>query len=320
VNWASVPGPKSPRLREGLDATERAFHSRAPNDARDLASVLESILGPRVQWTLGDARAIFDTVMRQRTLRKSSAEHERMFWQLASFTLRPGFGAPEDASRMASIWTLFAPMLAFPERMHNAQTFFVSWRRIAPGLDAKTQESMAETLLGMLYPDLAGKGEVPKLEAGATQEIRECLSYLERAPLRIRELMGERTAQAMKTNTSARLAEDLGRLGARDALYAPESERLAPDLVSAWVEKLLEFDFREYRNVAEAAARIARISADTRANLSGPLRVAVIQKLRRAQGLEAELRAVSEFVPMSHAEWAHALGGDAVPVGLMLRD
>lgn len=320
VNWSSVPGPKSPRLREALDATEKAFHSRAPNDARDLVRALESVLGPREGWTLGDTRAIFDTVMRQRMLRKASAEHERTFWQLASFTLRPGFGALDDAGRMASMWTLFGPMLAFPERMHNAQTFFVAWRRIAPGLDASTQSSMAATLLGMLYPDLAEKNDTPKLEAGATQEIRECLSYLERAPLRVRELMGERTAQAMKTNTSARLAEDLGRLGARVAMYAPESERLSAEIVTGWVEKLLEFDFREYRNVAEAAARIARISADKRVNLPGALRVAVIQKLRKAQGMDAELRAVSEFVPMSHAEWAHALGGDAVPVGLVLRD
>ena len=319
TNWASVPGPKSPKLKEAFEVIDRGFHSRAPNDARDVVHNLERTMGSRFQWTLGDSRAMFDAVMKQRQLRKASPEHERSFWQLASFTMRPGFGAPDDAQRMAQIWTLFEPMLAFSERIHNAQTFFVAWRRMAPGLDAATQEDMARILCDMIYTE-RNSNRAQRPEAAAGQEIRECLSYLERAPLEVRVLVGERTALLMKTNTSARLAEDLGRLGARVAMYAPESERIPADVVAGWVEKLLPFDFREYRNVAEACARMCRLSGDARANLPAPLRVAVIQKLRRAQGMDAELRAVSEFVPMSHAEWAQALGGDAVPVGLVLRD
>ena len=63
-------------------------------------------------WASEPSRALFDALAENPKSRKRSADHERVFWQLAGFTIRPGFGDPLDPGRIARI-VLLSTVLAF---------------------------------------------------------------------------------------------------------------------------------------------------------------------------------------------------------------
>jgi hypothetical protein len=96
--------PRPPRLSEALGAIRNAYGASRPDaserDAKDLPRELERLLGDRREWTLETSRALFDALSEGRSARRRSEDHERVFWMLAGYCLRPGFGAPHDAERL----------------------------------------------------------------------------------------------------------------------------------------------------------------------------------------------------------------------------
>ena len=70
-----------------------------PKDAKQLCRTLEKILGPRETWRLPVLRELWSTLFAGANKRRRSADHERVFFQLAGYCLRPGFGYPLDEWR-----------------------------------------------------------------------------------------------------------------------------------------------------------------------------------------------------------------------------
>ena len=96
---ATREAPKIPADREAQAALRatRVFAKKSDateRDVKDLVRDLEKLLGERATWTTPTARAIFDAIIPGRGARRRSPDHERVFWLLAGFCLRPGFGDP----------------------------------------------------------------------------------------------------------------------------------------------------------------------------------------------------------------------------------
>src|SRR6185503_760975 len=105
-----------------------------PSNVKQMWRGLEHILGPRDQWRVPLLRELWSAGYSGAGKRRRSADHERVWFQLAGYALRPGFGYPLDEWRSEQTASLFAPLVAFHKEKPVWIEFWVMWRRIAGGL------------------------------------------------------------------------------------------------------------------------------------------------------------------------------------------
>ena len=328
---SAPPRPSTPppstlstrRIEQGIEAIERVFGkpradaSAGERDAKDLVRELERILGERSAWTTNLARTLFDALLLGHRARRRSADHERVFWMLAGFCVRPGFGDPLDAKRTADLASLFAERLAFPESPRGWQQFWIAWRRAAGGLDEAAQTAIRDVIDPFLAPPERGLKRPKKLKPEALGEMLDMAASLERiAPARRSELGGwilERTW----TDRDPRLWTALGRLGARVPAYASVHHVVSKLVAERWLDHILREKWDQVPAAAQAAVQLARVTDDRARDVSDRVRSDVEKKLV-AIGARADwVRAVREMVPVEESERA-AFFGEQLPVGLKL--
>ena len=104
----AAPHPALPRALELID---RTFGSRSqkvdPKEVKRTRAELEQILGPRANWNSALLRELFNALWERAKRRRRSADHERLWLNLAGYCLRPGFGYPLDEWRVEQLWSLF---------------------------------------------------------------------------------------------------------------------------------------------------------------------------------------------------------------------
>ncbi len=309
-----------PNLAAAREAVERVFgegrHDVKPREVKDLVRELERLLGERPTWTLHTNRALFDTVSGGRNARRRSEDHERVFWMLAGYTLRPGFGDPRDPARVGLLVPLFETGVSLATNPRAWQQFWIAWRRVGGGLKEETQIRIRDALDPFLAPPEMKLKKRKALKAEAPEELLELAASLERIPVERRVELGRWVLERTWTNRDPRLWAALGRLGARVPAYGSAHQVIPIRVAEEWVDHLLRTRFQEVPTAAHAALQLARVTGDRTRDLSAALREEVAKRLREV-GSEAWATAVSEFVPMGVAEQAELLG-DALPVGLVL--
>ncbi len=314
-----VPGAVSSKIGESIALVELAFGSKEPRAVKDLVRDLEQRLGERFKWTIADVRTMFDTVAKCRGARRLTADHERVFWLLAGFTLRPGFGTPEDNARVEGIYPLFSQKLSFPDKTQNWQAFFIAWRRIAAGLGQGAHDAMFDMLAPMLYPEL-GSGKKQKQDTLATEELRELLSCLERARGESRAKLGEKLCELVVlqacTGKLGRAAVDFARVAARNTVTG--ASPLGKGHVEPWVDRIARLDWSKSPTLCEPMVRVCRVTTDASTTLGADLRERVAKRLEVAGRPAHDAQCVREFVALTDEEEALAVG-EALPVGLRLR-
>ncbi len=325
--WAAAPGragSSSPaparRLDGALDRIDRAFgkprSDASGREAKDLLHELERCLGERAQWTTEVNRALFDALAERARARRRSADHERMFWLLAGWCVRPGFGDPLDQARVAALAPLFDERLAFPAEARGWQQFWIAWRRASGGLDESTQTRIRDFVDDHLAPPSGGRRR-PKKPALSLDDALDMAAFLERvAPARRAELGGwviERTW----TDRDPRLWAAVGRIGARVPAYASVHHVVAPHTAERWLDHLLREKWDAVPTAAQAAVRLARRTGDRARDVADAVGREVERRLAAIGADEAWVRAVHEVVPVDVRERA-AFFGDALPLGLRL--
>src|SRR5262249_9224637 len=91
------------------------------------------------QWRLPLLRELFSAVHAGAGKRRRSADHERVWFQLAGYMLRPGFGYPLDEWRCEQTAALFGQSIAFHQEKQTWNEFWTMWRRLAGGLSEDRQ-------------------------------------------------------------------------------------------------------------------------------------------------------------------------------------
>ncbi len=321
---ARAPGQLIDEARAAID---RVLGKGRPDvgsrEVKDLVRELERLLGERRTWTTPIARAIFDEVWAGHRGRRRSPEHERVFWQLAGYCLRPGFGDPLDASRVACLATLAEDKLAFGDQARAWQQFWIAWRRVAAGLDERSQVVLRDMIDPVLAPaeaKLKKRTGLKRFKPEGLHEMLEMASSLERVPAARRAELGAWVLERTWTDRDPRLWAAIGRLGARIPAYASVDHVVSPTTVGRWIDHLLREKWAEVPTAAEAAARMARFTEDRGRDLPPSVRAEVAGRL-------AALPA-----PIAHPEWARAVTekvdveerdrlaffGEEMPVGLRL--
>jgi len=310
------------RQDEAHELIERAFGKprpdASPRDAKDLVRELERMLGERSTWTTLDARTLYDAVIAFARGRRRSADHERVFWLLAGYCLRPGFGDPNDAARVARLAALFPEKLAFPEAQPRSwQQFFIAWRRVAAGLDEAAQTLILDTFEAFIAPSDRGKKKPKKLKPEALDELLETLSALERLPAQRRAELGGWILERTWTDRDPRLWAALGRIGARAPAYASLHHVVSAITAERWLDHLLREKWDQVPTAARAALELARVTGDRARDVSERVRREVEKRLAKLGSKPEWVRAVREHVPIEEADRA-AFYGEGLPQGLRL--
>jgi molecular chaperone DnaK (HSP70) len=311
------------RLDAARDAIDRVFGKRRQDvktrETKDLVRELERLLGPRHAWTTDVTRSLFDAVAPGRKARRRSPDHERVFWMIAGYCLRPGFGHPRDRERIALLVPLFREGLTYGQESRGWQQFFIAWRRVAAGLG----ESMQAEIRAKLDPFLAPSDSKLKKPKGfkplAPEELLELASWLERIPAERRGLLGRWILDRTWTDRDPRLWSAIGRLGARVPVYASVHHVVPPRTVERWLDHLLREKWNEMPSAAAAALQLARVTDDRARDISPALREEVAKRMEQISSRAEWIEAVREFVPIAAAERAEFYGED-LPVGLRLLD
>jgi molecular chaperone DnaK (HSP70) len=317
---SDLPAQPSRRFDAARELVDRAFgkarSDASGREAKDLLRDLDKALGERAQWTAETSRALFDVLLQDARARRRSADHERVFWLLAGFCVRPGFGDPLDAGRVAGLFALWDERLAFPVEARGWQQLFIAWRRAAGGLDEAGQTHIRDFVDPHLAPSEAGLKR-PKKPALSLDDALDMASSLERVTPARRAELGGWILERTWTDRDPRLWAALGRLGARVPAYASVHHVVAPHVAERWLDHLLREKWDVVPAAMTAAVQIARRTGDRARDVGDRTRQEVDRRLVAAGAEPDALRVVREVVEIGERERV-AFFGDALPLGLRL--
>ncbi len=228
------------KLGEAERIIDRVFGKKNeadPRETKDVLRDLEKLLGDRVTWTMEVARALADRLLINTGSRRRTAAHERAYWLLLGYCLRPGFGDPGDPARIERAWPLFEGRLAFPDEPRGWQQFFIAWRRMSGGLAESMQTAIRDAFDPVIAPAEA-KLKKPKRVPEAPDELLATLAALERVPVARRVQLGERIHEKTWGSDDPRLWGAIGRVGARVPVYASVHHVVPAKTTEAWLMRL----------------------------------------------------------------------------------
>ena len=308
-----------PRVAEAVACIERIFGTGTDKpgarEVRQLRSTLERLLGARDSWSLPLLRTLFDALWARARRRRRSAEHERVWLNLAGYCLRPGQGAPLDAWRIGQLWPLFAEGIQYTLESSNWSEWWTLWRRAAGGLNETQQLQILETLAGHLEHTDARKRAKDPVQ-GSYDDMVRLSAVLEQLPVQHRSDTGRWVLDRLqRPGENPQTWWALGRIGARVPLYGSAHTVVPPELAAEWLTQLLALDWKTVEPAAFAAAQIARMSGDRTRDLPAELREQVAQRLTTARAPASWATMVRDAVQLDEADQRRSFG-EALPPGL----
>jgi hypothetical protein len=287
-------------------------------EVKDLLRVLDRLLGERREWNLETNRSLFDVLGPLHKSRRRTVDHERVYLLLASYCLRPGVGHALDPGRVGLVAPLLGEGLAFPESERNWQQLFIAWRRLAAGLDEKTQTKLRDQIDPFLAPASAKLNKPKSFRPLSLLDGLEAASWLERVPVKRRAQLVEWILERTWTDREPRLWAALGRLGTRVPLYASAHHVLPARSAEELIDHLLRERWNELPTATFAATLIARRTGDRARDVNDATRAEVVRRLTAESARPEWIEYVREVVPPERTDQA-ALFGEELPVGLTLR-
>ncbi len=313
-------GPLAATKRAEMERIVLAVFGKKPTAddraVKDVVRDLEKALGERSTWTMTVSRALVDLLLENPGARRRSDVHERQFWLLLGYGLRPGFGDPTDEARVARAFPLFEGRLAFPNEARGHQQFFIAFRRMSGGMTEAMQISFRDAMDGAVAPPEAGLKK-PKRPPLAIDELLATLASFERVPAARRAALGEWLVERTWTSDDPRLWSWLARVGARVPLYASVHHVVSVSVVEPWIERLLRLDWSKVPTAPHAAVQLARVTDDRARDVGERLRREIVRRLEAQGAKPAWITAVRELVSVDDDERAAILGED-LPIGLRL--
>ena len=288
----------------------------SPKEVRQLPKALQTALGSaRETWELPVLRELWEMLMGGLKKRRRSPEHEAVFYNLAGYLLRPGFGYPQDEWRVQDLWPLHRHGIEYHREPRVWHAWWVMWRRVVGGLTAAQQEQLLTDVRPWVMP-----GEAPakakRVPEGAAEMLR-LLASLERIGPVTKAEIGEWALSELERGRGGPTGSwVLARLGARVPFSGPVHNLVDPSIAEEWASRLLNVSWKKNPQAAYAAAHIARLTDDRLRDLDAATRARVGNRLQQA-GHPGLARLVREVVVLEARDEGRFVG-DALPVGLLL--
>lgn len=338
--------PMPAGLAAAIDKIDRIFGSRALQvdikEVKQLRAQLEQLLGSRESWPTPLLRRLFDALLERAKGRRRSSEHERAWFNLSGYCLRPGFGHTLDEWRIEKLWTMFDTGIQHHKDSQVCAEWWTLWRRVSGGLSVEAQLRVLDDFAFNVQADAAERGRRPvTLVNGSEEDMLRLGASLERIPGNYKAEIGAwmldqlhkatkaaGKAAANKTRSGAadlakaeatqgRFLWGLSRVGARQPFHGSAHDVVETPVVEQWLDAVLSLDWKKVEPAGFAAAHLARMTGDRSRDINDMLRAEV---LRRLQGVGAPANwsaMVREVVQLDQADEKRMLG-DALPPGLKL--
>jgi molecular chaperone DnaK (HSP70) len=319
----SAEGKVHPRFNDAVAYINRIFGSRSRDvdrtEVKKLRNVLEKFLGKRDNWDTSLLRELFASLWEGVRRRRRSVDHERVWFNLIGFCLRPGFGYPLDDWRAQQLWMIYDQGIQYVREAQVWAEWWILWRRVAGGLNEEAQQRILDDIAIDLQPP-AARRKKPK---GATKkqgydDMVRLAASLERLPVyRKVEVGGWLLDRLQKKTESHQTWWAVGRLGARIPFYGSVHNTVPREFAAKWLEQALALDWRSVTSAPFAATMLSRMSGDRERDLDQEIRTRVLQRLRTAKASPSWIRMVKDVTELDEADEKQVFG-ESLPPGLRL--
>ncbi|CAM3718523.1 Chaperone protein DnaK [Vibrio aerogenes CECT 7868] len=313
----------SPQAEKAKDLITRLYsgnkNSADQKEIHSLNKTLERLLGKKDTWDSSVSRDLFDALAQGRKRRRRSELHEKNWFRLAGYTLRPGFGDPVDSWRIEQIWPLFQQGIQFKNHQ-GWSDWWIFWRRISGGLDQEQQESILAEIAKYLHPGAVHHLKQTKSSQDKSYEamvrLAASLEHLETEDkiLLTRWFLKRATSQ---TQYSQAHWWAVGRLTSRTLMYGSHHKVIPREQAEQWLPELLNQDWKQDTMAGFAAVMMCRKTGDRTLDITGSFRDDVIKKLQQSKAPESWLNLVSEVSVLDEKD-SKRIFGDTLPTGLHL--
>lgn len=289
----------------------------APAKPKMLRKTLEGLLGNRENWDAHCLRALFDHLMTYKNKRKRSVAHERLWFNLAGFCLRPGFGDAADIWRLENIWPLYEEFIAYEKDTQNWKDFWTFWRRAAGGLNEVQQNHIFEGLAPYTDPQYSDSRKVnTEAQLISYDDVLRLLASLERISIKHKiQLIENLFARLKLKNPSPVSYWAIGRVGTRVPFYSSSHHVIPISQVEQWLDYILQNNWQADNQIALCTAMLARMSGDRHRDINSLLRMQIIDRLKKAKAPDVWIAMVSQVQNLDNAE-SELIMGETLPAGL----
>ncbi|MFT7622474.1 MAG: molecular chaperone DnaK (HSP70) [Myxococcota bacterium] len=318
-----VTGGLTAAARDRVTETLRLIYGKASKtpdakEVRQLFKTLQAEIGTRREtWSLPMLRQVWEMVMEGRKKRRRSAEHEVMFYTLAGYCLRPGFGYPQDEWRVQDLWALYTDGVQYHKEPRVWHAWWIMWRRVVGGLTAEQQTLLlAEVRRFARGEQVEVEGKV--IPRGKDEMLRLVASLERIGPVQKAE-WGEWLLKRVEGGTAPAFAGwALARLGARVPFSGAAHNVVDPSVAEDWAHRLLNLNWKKHPQAGYAVAHLCRRTDDRLRDVDESMRARATAKLKQSD-LAPLAALVADVVHLEAGDEGRFVG-DALPAGLVLSD
>ncbi|MDR6382839.1 Hsp70 family protein [Paraburkholderia caribensis] len=309
-------------LGQAIELIERAFGARSsnvgPSEVKRLRAQLEHTLGQRENWDVALLRELFGALWERAKRRRRSADHERLWLNLAGYCLRPGFGYPLDEWRVEQLWSIFDDGIQYIHESQVWSEWWTLWRRAAGGLSEDAQLQLLDAM-EFLQAASIKKQKLPfdPAKVGYADMIRVQAS-LERISVERKIALAQQLLERLrKPSENHPTWWAIGRIGARLPFYGSAHGVVPPEVALNWLEAVLALDWKKVEPAAFAAVQLSRMTGDRSRDLPDAARETVIRRLETLGAAPTWIQMVRETVALDEADTGRVFG-ESLPAGLKL--
>ena len=195
-----------PHFGEAADRIQRIFGSRrqevGAREVKGLRRDLEGLLGERDTWDTAVLRELFGALWDGARRRRRTPDHERVWFNLSGFCLRPGYGYPLDDWRVQQLWSIHEQGVQYVREAPVWLEWWTLWRRVAGGLDRQAQEALLQDLSPELQP-AARQDKRPKTTKQGYDTMVRLVGALERIHYEHKIEVGRWLLERLKTRAES---------------------------------------------------------------------------------------------------------------------
>jgi hypothetical protein len=287
-----------------------------------LMKVLVSVIElPKEKWPVSLIRNMADTLLEEKSGREITFQHEVRWFNLLGFCLRPGFGDPVDEWRIKEVWKLQAPGPIFVKKVASRSQWWIFWRRVAGGLNAKLQTHFYRQVASLLNPARKkGTKTLPKPSGQEEVELFMALANFERLPIEYKVALGQLLLdKIIKGKARPQEIWALSRLGARIPFYGPLDRVVPREEVSQWIDQLLSLEEGDGNETfMHGVIQLARYTGDRERDLAESVRERISERLNQlpsADRFNELLKNPGTALEDGEQDWVF---GESLPAGLRL--
>jgi molecular chaperone DnaK (HSP70) len=305
-----------------------SFVKGSPHRPEGLIKRLEHAAGmTRQEWPSSLMRSFWEVLMEAESGRRLSDQHEARWLNLLGFCLRPGYGLAVDDWRVAQTWRLYPQRVVHLKNELVRAEWWILWRRLAGGLSAGQQQTLAQPLLGAFrdrarMPGSGGRNREAAYQFGPheTAEVWRTLGAMELLSLETKAELGTLLMDLLSRDRPTTIHEAalwaIGRIGARVPVYGPLNALVPAELAESWLTALIGLK-QESHASQFAAVQMARLTGDRYRDLSDAMRQKILAWLAKCGAPAHFEKLVSEGGQLA-AEEQKAAFGESLPRGLRI--